>query len=445
MGNLKNGGADAGGEASGRKVWENAAHTIENQGEGYDGWLDRHFESLREERAERCPDGEPHPADMAGLNVIELGCGTGDDTAFLAGTGCALTCCDFAKEALRRMKLRHPGVKTAEFNLLDPFPLESASADAVVAGLCLHFFDDDEMRRILPEIRRVLRGDGVLFCRLNSAKDYIPGLREEEERLLSPGIYMTPEGKKRFFDAEAVRRVFRDWDIAYMEERETVKFGKPKTAWELALRPRRFAAHIFLTGRPGAGKSTVILKTVEWLRLRGEIKIGGFKTVFGRENVPGRGAVYMLPWGADAENPPPRAEVAFRDRAEARFESKPEAFDEIGCGLLKAPGPCDLLIMDELGFMEFAAHRFQAEVLSALDGAVPVLGVIKPQDIPFLNKIRAHKNVQVFEVTPENREKVRTEVIRLTLLLTYATYSRDNKAALRPANKIGNGQDGLGR
>lgn len=49
-------------------------------------------------------------------------------------------------------------------------------------------------------------------------------------------------------------------------------------------------------------------------------------------------------------------------------------FDDWGPRLLEGPG---LLLMDELGFLERDAHRFQEAVLAALRGDQPVLAAVK--------------------------------------------------------------------
>ena len=54
-------------------------------------------------------------------------------------------------------------------------------------------------------------------------------------------------------------------------------------------------------------------------------------------------------------------------------------FDEWGPRLLAGPG---LLVMDELGFLERDASRFQAAVLAALRGPQPVLAAVKKPGRP---------------------------------------------------------------
>ena len=79
----------------------------------------------------------------------------------------------------------------------------------------------------------------------------------------------------------------------------------------------------------------------------------------------------------------------------------PGAFDRLGPPLLTSGG---LLVMDELGFLENDAHRFQAAVLAALDGSTPVLAAVKPKDTDFLRRVRQHPHGEVFNITPESRE-----------------------------------------
>jgi SAM-dependent methyltransferase len=186
---------------------------------GYDGWLDKYFE------------GGASPS-----VIVELGCGTGDDSSFLVGAGASLICCDIDAGALRRVAEDYPSAVVKNFDLRDGIPLEDDVADVVVASLCLHFFDGPTLDGVLAEIRRILKKDGRLLCRVNSAKEYIEGRPDETE--LSPGAYMTPNGFKRFYDEAAVREAFRDWRVDYAEEKTTTKFSKAKSLWELALTPK---------------------------------------------------------------------------------------------------------------------------------------------------------------------------------------------------------------
>jgi nucleoside-triphosphatase len=92
-------------------------------------------------------------------------------------------------------------------------------------------------------------------------------------------------------------------------------------------------------------------------------------------------------------------------------------FDVLGVRILAdraAARRAGRIVMDELGFLETGAPRFQAAVMDCLDGDVPILGVIKPDRTPFLDRVRAHKAVHLIEVTLENRAALTDELTTLT-------------------------------
>lgn len=60
--------------------------------------------------------------------------------------------------------------------------------------------------------------------------------------------------------------------------------------------------------------------------------------------------------------------------------------------------------MDELGPKEVQAEKFRTSVLQALDGDVPILGVLQKANSPFLSNVLEHPQVEVVEVTLQNRE-----------------------------------------
>lgn len=154
------------------------------------------------------------------------------------------------------------------------------------------------------------------------------------------------------------------------------------------------ARHIFLTGDKRVGKSTLIHNYLA--RFTG--KVGGFRTVRTQE-VYGHFSVHLVRPGEECgeENllflcPAPRDD----DGVIARFE-------QLGCAALENTD-CDLILMDELGPAETKAEGFQRRVLEILDGTVSVIGVLQKADSEFLDKIKNHPNVDIIEVTLENRD-----------------------------------------
>lgn len=149
--------------------------------------------------------------------------------------------------------------------------------------------------------------------------------------------------------------------------------------------------HLFLTGQPQVGKSTLLRRYLAEKNCR----IGGFRTIWGDST---HTALHLLP----ASGGVCCTENCIAVRAGETLAARSEVFDRLGPALLRVP--CDLLVMDELGFLEKDAFGFQKAVLSALDGHVPVLGVIKPRRTPFLDAVRSHAYVRIIEVNEENRD-----------------------------------------
>lgn len=87
-------------------------------------------------------------------------------------------------------------------------------------------------------------------------------------------------------------------------------------------------------------------------------------------------------------------------------------FERLGCAALADGAEYDLILMDELGPTEAKAEKFQKMVLEALDGDVPIIGVLQQAESEFLRKIAAHPKVSVVEVTTANRDALAKRDLR---------------------------------
>jgi nucleoside-triphosphatase len=161
--------------------------------------------------------------------------------------------------------------------------------------------------------------------------------------------------------------------------------------------------HIFLTGEIRVGKTTII----ERIAGRKGLAARGFSTIAGGASADGRNDhIFIIPFGKSVDGASDTPPVADRNRSARCITTYPEIFDTVGVRILRDSKNANLIVMDELGFMEEDAKVFQNEVIHLLDGEVPVLGVIKPRSTPFLNRIRTHENVTVFHVRPDNRDAI---------------------------------------
>lgn len=156
--------------------------------------------------------------------------------------------------------------------------------------------------------------------------------------------------------------------------------------------------NLFLTGRPGVGKTTLIVKLMGML---GE-SVGGFFTREIRER--GQRVGFKIqdvrgPEGVMAHVDHPSLHRVSRYGVDVR------TLEAIALPALEqALRETDWVVMDELGRMELYSRAFQDMVLQVLESPKRVLGVIQQSSNPFLNAIRQRQDVRIFTVTPENRD-----------------------------------------
>jgi SAM-dependent methyltransferase len=189
-----------------------------------DPWLDRWLPRLRDAAAAR--------------PVLELGCDTGVDTAWLLRQGFAVTATDISADALAQSALNAPGALHVRHDLQQPMPFADATFGAVLASLCLHYFAWQATLDAVAQIRRCLAPGGLLLCRLNSTADVHHGATGFEE--IEPNFYRVHarySENKRFFDRAAVEALFaQGWEFINLEELTNHRYTQPKVAWEAVLK-----------------------------------------------------------------------------------------------------------------------------------------------------------------------------------------------------------------
>ena len=155
--------------------------------------------------------------------------------------------------------------------------------------------------------------------------------------------------------------------------------------------------HLFFYGPSGAGKSFALQRALHDCH-RG--RVAGFCTHKSKD-----GGVYLRAADAPA--------LEDDDRLVARVCPLPPRadaarFDALGTALLSAVRPGDLVLMDEIGFLERDAALFSDRILRLLDRTdIRILGVCRgpgPRDTPLLAAVRTHPNVTLAPVTMESRD-----------------------------------------
>jgi malonyl-CoA O-methyltransferase len=154
--------------------------------------------------------------DVRGLEVLDLGCGTGRHALWLADRGATVTGVDFSERMLAEAR-RKPGAEVVQFivhDVQDRLPFPDGRFDLVVSGLVLehlgntdHFFA--EARRVLkPRSRAVVSAmHPAMFLRGTQARFTDPTTSE----VVQPGSVPHSVGA---FVMAAVGAGFRLLDVA---------------------------------------------------------------------------------------------------------------------------------------------------------------------------------------------------------------------------------------
>lgn len=161
--------------------------------------------------------------------IIELGCGSGNNTLHLSEEGKKVVACDFSNVAIQKIGENIPEARTMQFNMKEKFPFSDNMTDLIVADLSLHYFSEKETRRIISEISRVLTPDGYMAFRVNSTKDTNYGASNGLE--LETNYYEVRGTTKRFFNESSILDFFGEWDIISMHEEE-MKEDNIRTFWD---------------------------------------------------------------------------------------------------------------------------------------------------------------------------------------------------------------------
>jgi nucleoside-triphosphatase len=165
---------------------------------------------------------------------------------------------------------------------------------------------------------------------------------------------------------------------------------------------------ILLTGLPGSGKTTVILRT---LRLLSQ-PAAGFYT----EEVRGRGGGGRLGFDVVAldDRRGPLARVGGTGPRVGKYAVDLESFEEVGVRALRAGlrEPHQLLVLDELGKMEFLSAAFIILLERAFQSPNPMLGTILYPRHLLGDHFREAPGVELIQVTTRNRDALPMELAR---------------------------------
>jgi len=150
-----------------------------------------------------------------GLNALDVACGSGRNSIFLANNGFNVTTIDISEVALNSLNEKNnPKIKTQLVDL-DTHKFDENSYDLIIMT---NFLD----RKAIPKLVNALKKDGVLFI-----ETYM--FHEENEKPPSNPDFLLKEGElKNFFDEKEVEII--EYDEFFNESFELYKMRKQAIA-----------------------------------------------------------------------------------------------------------------------------------------------------------------------------------------------------------------------
>jgi nucleoside-triphosphatase len=249
------------------------------------------------------------------------------------------------------------------------------------------FIESDDVSEQLSQVveRLGLDTDSGSFSRCTLCNQPLEPVEKASIReLVPPYVYST---QHRFARCPSCGRVY--WEATHVRQaRRWIReaLGGPQSV------------NVFVTGRPGVGKTTLIRRVLSEL----DAEVGGFYTSEIREGGTRVGFAITALSGetgilAHADHGGPHRV--------GKYGVFREELERVGVPALnEAVRDAELIVMDEIGRMELCSKAFQQAVLRALDSSKPVLGTIQQRRGPFLDCVRSRPDIEVLEVTDENRD-----------------------------------------
>jgi len=171
-----------------------------------------------------------------------------------------------------------------------------------------------------------------------------------------------------------------------------------------------------VTGDPGSGKTTLISRITFAARSEG-FTVGGIITKEVREKGE-RTGFEIIDVASTRKGSLASTNQPYGPRV-GKYRVNLKDLAEIGSKALEsALASSDLIVCDEMGPMELFSPEFRRAVQKVIVSSKPVLGAIHKRLVdPLIEETRTNPDVEVIEITEENRGSVEKELKEIILRL----------------------------
>jgi len=168
------------------------------------------------------------------------------------------------------------------------------------------------------------------------------------------------------------------------------------------------SAKILLTGLPGCGKTTAIMKIIDSLDSE---RIAGFYTQEIRQNNIRKGFSWKRLDGAEGT----LAHVDIKSRFKVgKYGVDVAGFEESVVPILGVEQTdVELFVIDEIGKMECFSEKFVAAVRRLFASEKSVLATVAQKGAGLISEVKNYPNTELFNLTSAGREKAVSEILEI--------------------------------
>ncbi len=166
------------------------------------------------------------------------------------------------------------------------------------------------------------------------------------------------------------------------------------------------SAKILLTGLPGCGKTTAIMKILENLGCK---KVVGFYTQEIRHNGKRTGFRWDRLDGVAGT----LAHIDIKGRFKVgKYGVDITGFEEAIVPILDVEQSAELFVIDEIGKMECFSEKFVAAVRQLFESEKSVIATVAKKGAGLISEIKDYPNVQLFNLIKHERDKTIVEILQ---------------------------------
>ncbi len=166
--------------------------------------------------------------------ILDAGCGEGRNMHWFLQNDFAIYGTDINEAASAQLKSANPDLAAERLQVaaVEKLPFGDIYFDHIISSAVLHFANSTEhFKAMLAEMVRVLKQNGSLFIRMTSDIGI-----ENKVKLISDGVYIIPDGSKRFLLTKTLlAECMQENNLSFLEPFKTVNVDDQRCMSTLVL------------------------------------------------------------------------------------------------------------------------------------------------------------------------------------------------------------------